>query len=106
MAAMNEAAKTDSAIAARIDLFRHRVPEEFYDLEKDPDCLKNLIDHPEYSEAIKGLQSKLVAQMKKTNDPMLEAFQNRDDRKKVDEVMRATYGPRKPKKVRKKKSKK
>lgn len=106
MAAMNEAAKTDPAIAARIDLFRHRVPEEFYDLERDPDCLNNLIDNPQYSEAIKALQSKLVAQMKKTNDPMLEAFLNRDDRKKVDEVMTATYGQRKPKKIRKKKSKK
>jgi hypothetical protein len=31
-------------IAARINLFRDRVPEDFCDLEKDPACLNNLID--------------------------------------------------------------
>ncbi len=96
MAAMNLAAKTDPAVAARVDLFRYRVPEEFYDLEKDPDCLVNLIDSPEHKETIKMLQAKLVAQMKKTNDPMLKAFENRTDRAIVDQVMVATYGPQKP----------
>jgi N-sulfoglucosamine sulfohydrolase len=96
MAAMNLAAKTDPAVAARVNLFRYRVPEEFYDLEKDPDCLVNLIDSPRHKETIKGLQSKLVAQMKKTNDPMLKAFENRTDRAIVDQVMVATYGPQKP----------
>jgi hypothetical protein len=33
--------------------------------------------------------------MKKTEDPMLAAFQNRNDRAKVDEVLIATYGPKK-----------
>jgi hypothetical protein len=33
--------------------------------------------------------------MKKTADPMLAAFHNRDDRAKVDEILLATYGPQK-----------
>jgi len=96
MAAMNLAAKTDAAIAARVDLFRYRVPEELYDLEKDPSCLVNLIDSSRHKETIKGLQAKLVAQMKKTNDPMLKAFESRNDRSIVDRVITATYGPQKP----------
>ncbi|TWT82362.1 Arylsulfatase [Planctomycetes bacterium CA13] len=111
MEAMNEAAKTDPSIQARVDLFRYRVPEEFYDLKNDPNCLHNLIDEAGYAETLQTLQSKLVAHMKKTKDPMLSAFQSRNDRAKVDEVLEATYGPRKmdrrkPKTVVKKKNKK
>ena len=28
------------------DLYRHRVPEELYQVDEDPDCLVNLIEHP------------------------------------------------------------
>ncbi|NQV27249.1 MAG: sulfatase [Rhodopirellula sp.] len=95
MAAMNQAGKTDPAIQARVDLFRYRVPEEFYDLKNDPNCLHNLIDDPAHAVAVKMLQDKLVAHMTKTDDPMLDAFLNRNDRAKVDEVLTATYGPKK-----------
>ncbi|QDV23527.1 sulfatase family protein [Aureliella helgolandensis] len=95
MAAMNQAAQTDPTLAARIDLFRHRVPEEFYDLRNDPDCLHNLIDDPDQAESVNALRDKLVEQMKSTEDPMLAAFLNRDDRVKVDAVLLATYGVRK-----------
>ncbi|MFV1996133.1 MAG: sulfatase-like hydrolase/transferase, partial [Verrucomicrobiales bacterium] len=107
MAAMQEAADGGNAeIAARIELFRYRVPEEFYDLAKDPDCLVNLIGNPEYSEPIASLRGKLAAQMAKTEDPMLAAFENRHDRARVDEILLATYGPPAPKKVKKKKGRK
>ncbi|MBA2116583.1 sulfatase family protein [Bremerella alba] len=92
MAAMNRAAKNDPAIQARVDLFRYRAPEEFYDLKKDPNCLHNLIDNSDYADKIKELQEQLVAHMKATEDPMLAAFASRDDRTKVDEVLTATYG--------------
>ena len=96
-------------IAARIELFRHRVPEEFYDLEHDPNCLVNLVDSPPYREAIGSLRAILESQMEKTGDPMLKAFQNRDQRRIVDEVLTATYGPRtlgKPEKRKQQKAKK
>lgn len=95
MAAMNAAAKTDKAIAARVELFRYRVPEEFYDLEADPNCLENLIDAPEHEALIESFQRRLAAQMKKTDDPMLRAFENKGDRSIVDDVIEATYGPQK-----------
>ena len=39
-------AETNNKLAARLDLYKHRVPEELYDVVKDPDCLHNLIDSP------------------------------------------------------------
>jgi len=104
MAAMKEAAKTDPAIAVRVELFRYRVPEEFYDLEKDPNCLKNMIDNPEYSAKVEGMRKKLEGWMVDSNDPMLEAFRNKDDRAAVDKVLAATYKKKnaKPKKKNKK----
>ena len=105
MAAMQTAAETDADIAARIELFRYRVPQELYDLEHDPDCLHNLIDKPNHKETIDTLQAQLVAHMKRTDDPMLKAFLNRNDRAVVDKVLLATYGPPKVSK-RSKKAKK
>ena len=106
MAAMNEAAKTDPAIAARVQLFRYRVAEEFYDLKNDPNCLNNLIGDPKHANTIEAMQGRLAAWMKKTNDPMLEAMQNKADRGIVDQVMLKTYGLPKTKKKRDKKQKK
>ncbi|WP_172435961.1 sulfatase family protein [Sediminicola luteus] len=76
--AMQEAAKTDPYINARVDLFVHRVTEEFYDLEKDPNALNNLIDRPEYKKEVHRFSKKLEKWMKKYNDPALAAFEHRD----------------------------
>jgi len=97
MAAMQAAAKDNEDIAARIKLFRYRVPEELYDLKNDPDCLHNLVDHDEHRSTIESLQTKLVAQMEKTRDPMLKAFLNRNVRAVVDKILLETYGPPKGK---------
>ena len=106
MAAMEAAAESDSAIADRIQLFRYRVPEEFYDLRNDPDCLHNLIDQSEHAGTIAAMQQQLIDHMKRTSDPMLEAFLNRTDREVVDKILLDTYGPAKPKRTRKKKPEK
>jgi N-sulfoglucosamine sulfohydrolase len=98
MAAMNAAAETDPRIAKRVHLFRYRVPEEFYDLEKDPNCLVNLIDAAEHAIHIQEMRKKLDAWMVDTKDPMLEAFRSRDDRAAVDAVLEKTYGKPKQRK--------
>lgn len=85
--AMQEAAKVDPEIAARVELFEHRVLEEFYDFEKDPDALKNLIDAPEYQEDIGKMRAALTQRMKETQDPALEAFLGRGDPAKLDAFM-------------------
>jgi N-sulfoglucosamine sulfohydrolase len=91
MKAMTEAAKQNEEIAQRIDLFRTRVPEELYQIANDPDCLQNLIKNPERQAALQQLQQKLEERMVETNDPLLEAFRNREDRAKVDAVLSKVY---------------
>ncbi|MGI9444235.1 MAG: hypothetical protein ACR2N1_17315, partial [Rubripirellula sp.] len=68
-----------------------------YDLLNDPDCLNNLIHEPEHASTIAAMQEQLVTQMRKTNDPMLEAFINRSDRGAIDQILVDTYGPPKVK---------
>ena len=106
MAAMNAAAKSDQAIAERIQLFRYRVPEEFYDLLHDPNCLHNLIGKAEHASTLATMQDKLVQHMKQTSDPMLDAFLNRSDRAAVDQILLDTYGPPKVKAKKKPKDRK
>jgi N-sulfoglucosamine sulfohydrolase len=91
MKAMVEAAENDPAIAERVRMFRIRVPEEFYDLEKDPSCLHNLIDDPEYKTALDKMRTTLAGHMKDSNDPALKAFENRHDRETVKAVFADVY---------------
>ena len=72
-------ASSDKNLAARLDLYKHRVPEELYDVANDPDCLHNLIAHPKDQAALPALHADLEAWMKRTADPMLEVFQKRAD---------------------------
>ncbi len=66
--AMLEAGRSNPKIAARVKLFDHRVPEEFYDFKKDPGALNNLISHPGYKLEIEHMRYLLKEQMEKTND--------------------------------------
>jgi len=75
---MVELAKADRKIAERLRLFDHRVLEEFYDYEADPDALHNLIDDPKYAEEIARHRKMLEDWMVRTKDPCLHAFRNRD----------------------------
>ncbi|MBE2285191.1 MAG: sulfatase [Prosthecobacter sp.] len=76
---MRVLAKTNAQIAARIDLFDHRVPEEAYEVRYDPDALTNLIAKPENAAQVAMLEKALEDWMVKTNDPLLEVFRKRDD---------------------------
>jgi N-sulfoglucosamine sulfohydrolase len=99
MKAMNEAAETDTAIAARVKVFRYRASEELYDLEKDPDCLRNLVDNPQHKEVHEQYRQRLRAWMVRTGDPLLAAFDHRDNRQVVNATIREyTHGSRKVRK--------
>jgi N-sulfoglucosamine sulfohydrolase len=86
--AMQEAGESSSAIAARVDLFEHRVLEEFFDFEKDPGALNNLISDKQYQTEIEQMRNVLRKQMKRTNDLALEPFVNRNNPAVIDEFMR------------------
>jgi len=49
-----------------------RLMEELYDLEKDPNEMKNLINNPDYQIVLKDLRKKLKNWMKQTNDPLIK----------------------------------
>ena len=76
---MAELAETDPVLAARHDLYQHRVVEELYDVREDPDCLGNLIDDPAHQPELGRLREALEAWMVETGDHMLDVFRNRDD---------------------------
>ena len=79
-------AKQDKRLAKRLDLYKHRVPEELYDVANDPDCLINLIADAKHQVALPSLRSELEGWMKRTKDPMLEVFEKRKD-----EIFREEY---------------
>jgi N-sulfoglucosamine sulfohydrolase len=87
-AAMENAGKTDRAIQARVDMFRLRVPQEFYDLEKDPGCTNNLIHDPKHQALVKKYQDRLRQWMIEKTDHCLAAFAVREDSAKLAEAVK------------------
>lgn len=76
---MRVLAKTKPEVAARVDLFDHRVPEEAFEVRYDPDALTNLINKPENAAQVDILEKAMEDWMVRTNDPLLEVFRKRDD---------------------------
>ena len=86
--AMQAKGKTDPEVQARVDMFRHRVVEEFYDLKADPGCTKNLIDSPEHTELVAAYQKHLRAWMVESGDHNIKAFDVRNDPAKLAQAVR------------------
>jgi N-sulfoglucosamine sulfohydrolase len=74
-AAMREAAKTDARIAARVEFFLKRAPEEFYDYRADPHALNDLIGDPRHKPEIERLRRELPRWMKRTGNSRAAVFQ-------------------------------
>lgn len=87
--AMIKAAKTDPEIAKRVELFKYRVPEEFYNIKEDPDALNNLAKDPTYARELNKFRKKMLRMMKKYNDPVYETFKDRDKPDEVKKFMEA-----------------
>lgn len=73
-AALAEAAKADPALRPRVDQFLHGVTLALYDLEKDPEQRRNVIDDAAYASDREELTRSLLTHMEKTGDPQLAAF--------------------------------
>ena len=76
---MVKVAQGDPAVAKRLELFDHRVPEELYHVSSDPDCLVNQIDNPEHARELAKVRFLLEAIMGQTDDHALAPFLKRDD---------------------------
>ena len=72
--AMQEAAKTDSAVAARVNHFLYRVPEESYDFENDPNALHDLINRPQSTRQVDRLRKALLERMDAARDPLIAIY--------------------------------
>jgi len=59
----------------RVRFWQYRTPEEFYDIENDPACRKNLIDDPKHAETIREYRNDLHTVMKRTEDHELDNFE-------------------------------
>jgi len=85
--AMEKAADTDPEIAARVKLFKYRVPEEFYNFRNDPHGLINLAGDPAYAEELDAFRERMLEMMKRYQDPAYEAFKNRDQEGAIEAFM-------------------
>ncbi|PCJ90953.1 MAG: sulfatase [Flavobacteriaceae bacterium] len=91
MQAMLKASKTNKKISARVNLFRKRPHEEFYNLRKDPNCLKNIIDDVRYAEELQIMKEELKKWMVEKRDPLYSVYRNRDNSDIVKEKLYELY---------------
>jgi N-sulfoglucosamine sulfohydrolase len=76
---MVKLAPDNKLLAERLEIYKHRVAEEFFDVEKDPDCLVNLIHSPRHKQVIEEQRQRLLAWMEETGDPMLDMYRDREN---------------------------
>jgi len=77
--AMIKAAEGDPKIRERTRFYLYRVPEEFYDLTGDRCERTNLIADPSRKAEIDALRADLLSVLRRTGDPLAEAFALRDN---------------------------
>jgi N-sulfoglucosamine sulfohydrolase len=73
-------APTDPAVKARLDYYLSPPVEELCHLAVDPDCLVNLAGNPAHASVLEDMRKATRAQMLRTEDYLLEAFDIRADR--------------------------
>jgi len=69
MKAMKQAAKTDEAIASRVQHFLYRTPEELYDNNSDPDALQDLTKNPDHQAMLKRMRATLLCSKNTCKQP-------------------------------------
>lgn len=85
--AMVAAAETNPEIRKRTEFYQFRAPEEFYDLRQDRFERDNLIANASSQAEIASMRGELLALMKRTGDPFSEAFEHRERKELIPEVI-------------------
>jgi N-sulfoglucosamine sulfohydrolase len=65
---------TDPVVAARLDFYLHRAPEELYDYSKDPFALHNLAYDPAYESILKDMRKNMYAWLNKLGDTCFQGY--------------------------------
>jgi len=76
---MERESANDEQIKNRVDFFKYRVKEEFYDLRSDPNALNNLIDDKKAQSTIELCRNDLIRWMQAYNSTALDALIHYDD---------------------------
>ena len=76
---MVKRAAQEDDIAARLHLFDHRVVEELFDVENDPDCLNNLVSDPKMQDTKSELRKQLAKSLGELKDPIAPLLVNFED---------------------------
>ena len=76
---MVKRAANEPEVAARLDLFDHRVVEELYDVKNDPDCLVNLVGDPNHQQELAMLRARLAASLQEMQDPVAPLLAAHED---------------------------
>ncbi len=61
-----------------VDAYLQRAEFELYDLENDPDEVKNLADDPKHKDTLDSLKNKLKEFQKRTRDPWIIMWEHQD----------------------------
>jgi N-sulfoglucosamine sulfohydrolase len=77
---MKELAPASEEIRQRLDLFEHRVVEELYNVQEDPDCLINLVKSESHQSVLEDMRARLKTWMEDTNDPAIVAFEGMESK--------------------------
>jgi len=89
-ASMLKVGKTDPLWAKRAEYLLTRAPEEFFVLRKDPYCMENVINNPDYKEKIAEFKKRMRIHLKTSKDPMREVFEVYQDGRSVEKMVK-TY---------------
>ena len=87
--AMQQAAKKDSAMAARVKHLQYRSVEEFYNLSNDPSCLADLLDNPKSNQKLNNLRGLLREWMVQVESPALNAFDKRKSKEALERFVQS-----------------
>lgn len=74
-AAIQEAAKTDPEMLKRLDYILLRRRDELFNLKEDTYSFNNLAENPDYKEQMKKMQKRMMDEMERTGDPLLESLE-------------------------------
>ncbi|MEQ8667802.1 MAG: sulfatase [Pirellulales bacterium] len=85
---MVKRATSEPEVAARLELFDHRVLEELYDVEHDPDCLVNRMDDSELHTTVQELRGQLAQALTEMGDPVAPLLTEIDDPQLREDYMR------------------
>lgn len=84
---MKELATNNASVSRRLNIFDHREMLELYDVNKDPNCLTNLVGYTEERVRVQGLRRTLGNHLLKLGDPIAPLLINQESEQEIQDYM-------------------